>query len=443
MGSAPTRWPKMASTGRWLIALMSFAVLLSGCVSNRPEPGLFGNRQPPRVTPTEPTPSRTIPPVVVATNLPVAGEATWTSADSLGLQVRIAIHAVRRIEGATVLDWSITPLRAFGLESGDTIPPIANLGLSRFAEGNLNIFLMDTLGKKLYRPLTHKARQAFQHCLCTPLWVAQRSLRISETRLLQVAFPELPADVHTVDVNVATVAPFWRVPVLAPGMVPLPTNPVRLDRPLEVRPSLLSTEPFTYPRGRQQFVITIDEVIASSTNTAVVWTIQTLTEGDGLDTINRPPFAEDIHDHPTYNAVSASGPQLKLSDGQTLRARRATTNLQDRGTLECLCSDLRLWATSLRSADHRAKVVTNFHPLPRGTQSVDVVFPGLPELEGLSLTTAADSSVRTGGPAAFEAGLWNYLLSRPSTGWTAERWPTPLPDTNQLLDYDATIDDLL
>jgi hypothetical protein len=40
----------------------------------------------------------------------VADERTWTSADGLQIQVRIAVHAVRRVGGATVLDWSVTPI---------------------------------------------------------------------------------------------------------------------------------------------------------------------------------------------------------------------------------------------------------------------------------------------------------------------------------------------
>ena len=57
-------------------------------------------------------------------DLPVVGEAVWTSGEGLGLTVRIAVHAVRRIPGATVLDWSVTPLSGAGLNSGDAVPAV-------------------------------------------------------------------------------------------------------------------------------------------------------------------------------------------------------------------------------------------------------------------------------------------------------------------------------
>ena len=47
-------------------------------------------------------------------NLPVLGDAIWVSGGRLPVTIRFAVHAVRRIEGATVLDWSVTPLRATG-----------------------------------------------------------------------------------------------------------------------------------------------------------------------------------------------------------------------------------------------------------------------------------------------------------------------------------------
>jgi hypothetical protein len=52
-------------------------------------------------------------------DLPVVGEVMWTSADGLDIAVRIAVHAVRRVTGGTVLDWSVTPLHGPGLHPND------------------------------------------------------------------------------------------------------------------------------------------------------------------------------------------------------------------------------------------------------------------------------------------------------------------------------------
>jgi hypothetical protein len=52
----------------------------------------------------------------------VVGEATWTSADGLDITMRLAVHAVRRVPGGTVLDWSVTPLHGRGLRPNDPLP---------------------------------------------------------------------------------------------------------------------------------------------------------------------------------------------------------------------------------------------------------------------------------------------------------------------------------
>jgi hypothetical protein len=106
--------------------------------------------------------------------------------------MRIAVHAVRRVAGGSVLDWSITPLHGPGLGPNDLVPGSLDLGLTRPHEGYPNIVLVDAARSKVYRPLTHKGSDT--HCLCTPLPIAQRSLRIDQTTVLQVAFPSLPLE---------------------------------------------------------------------------------------------------------------------------------------------------------------------------------------------------------------------------------------------------------
>ena len=152
-------------------------------------------------------PRTRFPPQQTNPELPVVGEAIWVSGGQLPVTFRLAVHAVRRVERATVLDWSVTPVEASGFEFGDDLPGI-DLGLSRASRSDVNVILLDPGTGQVYQPLTHRSRQLFNHCLCTPPWVIQQDLRIGQTRLLQIAYPELPPDVEYIDVGLATVPPF-------------------------------------------------------------------------------------------------------------------------------------------------------------------------------------------------------------------------------------------
>ena len=134
-------------------------------------------------------------------------------------------------EAATVVDWSVTPLSAPGYASGDDLPSWVDLGLSRSSEGDINMFLIDPAGGKVYRTLSHQSRRLFNRCLCTPLWLAQQGLRIGETRMLQATFPPLPEALGFIDVDLINLAPFVHVPVTPIGQVPTAPHPTDLARP--------------------------------------------------------------------------------------------------------------------------------------------------------------------------------------------------------------------
>jgi hypothetical protein len=126
---------------RWLLAsLLLFACLIAGCSYGRAEPGLFDR---PVTHQTTAPPLRPVTPdeasQVPNPDLPVVGEAIWTSIDGLGITVRIAVHGVRRVSGGTVLDWSVTPLHGQGLHPNDPLPRRFDLGLTRPGEGYPNI----------------------------------------------------------------------------------------------------------------------------------------------------------------------------------------------------------------------------------------------------------------------------------------------------------------
>jgi hypothetical protein len=373
----------------------------------------------------------------------VVGEAVWTSAEGLEIQVRIAVHAVRRMSGATVLDWSVTPLHGQGLKLGEPIPPTVNLGLDRLGEYNPNVFLVDGLGARVYRPLISHGFAGFDSCLCSPVRLVERTLRIGETELLQIAFPPLPDDLATVDVDIATVPTFTHVPVTGVGLVPSALRPVFLGRDADVSSVGRTSRPFSYDKSGQQFVVSVDEVLAGSSSTSLRWTIQSLTAGDGLEAVTTPPFAEapSASARPS-NPSSASGPQLRLGGGSRvlLRARQIVVGPLKHGVVECLCSDLRVWASSLQHAEQQASVVTTFPALPNGTQRVDVVLPGLKPLRDVEVTAAPDAAFLSGAPTRRPPSeSWIYRAEYPPSGWPVDQWPTPLPDPKQLAHFSATV----
>lgn len=425
---------------RWLW-LLALACLLAGCSYDRAERGLFDQST---------THKTTAPPIRPVTSddraqtpnpgLPVVGEATWTSADGLDITMRIAVHAVRRISGASVLDWSVTPLHRPGLRPNDPLPTRVDLGLGRPGASYPNILLVDAVRAKVYRPLTLK--RSGSRCLCTPVTSAQPNLRIDHTTLLQVTFPPLPDDLVTVDVEIATVPQFWQVPVTPAGMLPLASYPTDLTRSADGTSVMVSTKAFRYAPAGQHYLVMINGVYTSSTFTSMAWTILSLDRGRSLQAASRPPVADkDPPEHP-YNLISSGGPQLRL--GATLyRVRLLTTKFAGTGSLECLCTDVRSEAATLRNIGQQMHVVTNFPPLPPGTPKVDIVLPGLTTLADVAVTRAPDSTYRSAGPAVRDSRYWTYRVDQPHPGWAPRDWPTPVPRPYQVRMTRSTVDTIV
>ncbi|MGH3340130.1 MAG: hypothetical protein ACRDPL_15065, partial [Propionibacteriaceae bacterium] len=355
------------------------------------------------------------------------------------ITMRLAVHAVRRIEGGTLLDWSVTPLHGAGLRPRDPLPTTVNLGLDRPGEGYPNIVLIDAARARVYRPLTRKGWDS--QCLCTPLTLVQRTLRLGYTRLLQVAFPALPDGIENVDVELATVPPFWHVPVTPSGMLPLAGYPTDLTRPADPTPIIGSTRPFSYRSAGQRYLVMVNAVYTSSSFTSIAWTILSMEPGRGLLAASTPPFADAVPPRPAYNPISAGGPQIRVGGSRSvLRARLVTTKLAGLGALECLCTDLRYGAAALRRTGQQMRVITNLPPVQAGTSRVDVVLPSLTTFTDLAVTPAPDSSFRSAGPAVRGASSWTYREPHPHPGWRPRDWPTPLPRTEQLRAFRATVD---
>jgi hypothetical protein len=418
------------------------AVLSAGCTYAKEEPGLFENRatQSPSVENTPPAPTNP--------ELPVAAEAEWTTAEGLHISIRFAIHAVRRIQGATVVDWSVTPLNSPGYGRGDRVPSWADIGLSRSSEGDINMFLLDPADGKAYRTLSHESRRLFRRCLCTPLWLAQQGLRIGETRLLQATFPPLPESLDFVDVDLINMTPFPHVPVTPIGHVPTAPHPTDLARPPAAGRQALAQQQFRYQREpRRVQSIAIDRVVAAPGRTSLEWTIRSVTDQSIfiLEPALSPIGGILPDDVDVFDRDVVSGPMIRphgLPAAKPLRVSWMTAAVSGRKAYECLCSPLGLWAGSLRRDGGRASVAGNYPALPSGTRAVDVILPGVATLPDIPVVDAEDSAPELGPSKPHTAATWIYYSGDPPRGWTTAEWPTPLPDPDQLQDYRFFIENI-
>ena len=424
-----------------LVVLLVVLLGPAGCSYAREEPGLLGTRatRPPEPTrtaaripaPDFPTPTRR----AVDDAAPVAGEEVWTSADGLAVTVRIAVHAVRRMPGGTVLDWSVTPISAPGLTS-PAVPAAFDPGLT--SDGRPAITLVDGRAGNVYRPL--RAGEPAR-CLCSPIAPGSAAWRIGVTRLMQIVFPLLPTKLDLVDVDIATVPQFAGVPVTPEGLVPQTDTRTDLARPAGGLPPYLAGPGFGYPGpDGQRIAVEPYRVVAGASATSLVWRVQALTPGPGLDRATAPPLAA-VDPRITGNRVSASGPVLVAGE-RRLPVRLVTDRTAGRDVTACACTDLRSGVEGLRHAEQVATLVTTYPPLREGVREIVVDFPGLgerlvdverrPELRGSSRLP-----LRGSRPAP-----WRSDTGAPPE-WTLRDWPTPLPDPGLVQGALATVDSVL
>ena len=433
----------MAAVKRLVTVIAAACVLSTGCTYARQEPGLFRNS-----ASQSPTTERSAPPAPTNPALPVAAEAEWTTAEGLQINTRFAIHAVRRLADATVVDWSVTPLSAPGYAPGDRLPSWVDLGLSRTSEGDVNMFLLDPTGEKVYRTLSHQSRRLFNRCLCTPLWLAQQGLRIGDTRILQATFPPLPNALSFIDVDLINFAPFVHVPVTPIDQVPTASHPTDLTRPPSAALSTLAQQVFRYrqePRRVQS--IAIDRIVVAPGRTSLELTITSVTD---QSTFILEPALSPIggilpDDVDVLNPDVVSGPMIRPHGVQAAKPTRVswqTTAVAGRKAYECLCSQLGLWAGSLRREGGQASVASNYPALPAGTRAVDVILPGVATLSDIPVIEADDSAAQLGPPTPYAGDTWTYSSDDPPRGWTTAQWPTPLPDADQLKNYRFFIESL-
>ena len=427
---------------RLVAVIAATGAFSSGCTYAKEEPGLFGNRET-----QSPSIENTQPPAPTNPDLPVAAEAEWTTAEGLRVSTRFAIHAVRRIQGATVVDWSVTPLSSPGYGIGARLPSWVDLGLSRSSEGDINMFLLDPAGGKVYRTLSHESRRLFRRCLCTPLWLAQQGLRVGETRLLQATFPPLPEALAFVDVDLINLAPFVHVPVTPMGQVPTAPHPTDLARP-PVERQALAQRVFRYRQQPWRLQsIEINRVVAAPGRTTLEWTIKSVTDQSSFirDAAQSPIGGTLPDDVDVLDSDVVSGPMIKpsgLPAAKPTRVSWITTAVAGRKAYECLCSALGLWAGSLRREGGKASVASNYPALPAGTRTVDVILPGVATLTNIPAVEAEDSARQLRPSKPYAGEPWIYFSGDPPRGWTTAQWPTPLPDREQLKDYRFFIENL-
>ena len=399
------RGARWVARGRRLGSGLLALALLTGCTYADREPGLFGRT--PAAGPSS-TGSTAEGPDSTAT-IPVLGDATWTTVDPPGIPIRIAIHGVRRVPGGTVLDWSITALSTPGGVPGEPVPGGLRLNLQELRD----VVLVDAPAGRVYRPLV--SRDGSSACLCTPVRLVEEDLALDVPRLLQVAYPELPGTIRTIDVSVAPVPVFVRVPVSPIGDVASAFGETDLARPVEAVEPNGRTVDFAQPSG-QRFAIQVDAVLASGSLTSVVWSLEVLTRGPGP----RPGLL----------------PELTRNEAWRVTPLRLARSARDGPA--CLCLDPATWREQLEEPGRRITVVTNLAEIPRGSTSVDVLFPGVPPLRRVRVTTASDGAYRAAGSARGPQQTWTYRTNRSQPGWPLYAWPTPAPKITEG-DFAATV----
>lgn len=425
-------------TGRTVVVLV---LLTAACSWNRSEPGLFPSPPPQPTASFAPLPPP--PPAPANPRLPVAGSVGWQTGDGTDVTVRIAVHAVRRAVGVTVLDWSVTPLAAPGAQFGDDLPGSVNLGIIDESQDTYGILLVDPAGDRVYRPLTARSAEVFHHCLCTPVWRVQQRLRIGETVLLQVAYPPLPDRLDSITVLLPNTRPVFGVPITPVGEAPIAAVPVVLTAPAEdfvpaARPVSFNLD----GRPRRTSSIQLIRILSGGGLTAMEWTLTSRNDQRGSESRGfGPPVSRATPtDVRVLDTRDASGPVLRPAAGRT-PASWVSVDLYGQPGIQCLCTTIGLWAAGLWDKGGSVTVVTFYPALPRGTRRVDVELPGAQTLLGVPVEIPAAPSPSPNLPV--EAGTWTYDESDLPRATSVTDWPTRLPDPAQLGEYQTSIERIL
>ena len=430
------------------VALLLTLVSCSDDVDD-PDPG-------PR--PDEPTgsgssPSESDSPEVA--ELPVAASFV-VDADDEGRQVRFALHGLRRVDGGTVVDYSVTGLPSDSVAEGEPLGSGVELDFEGFTNAP-NVNLIDVPSAKVYRPLADESGI----CVCT--FVSKLGLVAGTTELHQAAYPELPAGLTEVTVEFGNGPLVGAVPVLDVGEVPT-GEAEDLAAPAEELPVLASTDTFRQPVKAvvpdpqpQPLTIDVNRVLSGPGGTSLVWTINGAGEGAGLSTAGTP--LSDYRLASVSVAIKTgvgSGPGIRSTedpDGAVLRSWFSTlrakagnqfTDVTPEDWRFCLCTDYQSFGDGVDSAQKSRTFVSHLPPLAEGTSTVDVIFPddSLPTLSDVPVETAMTSAL--GEPETGESQTWTLPEGTNNReAFEVTEWPTPVPDTASLALVEPIVDELL
>lgn len=403
--------------------------------------------------------------------LPVAASYVIDGGTDAPQDVRVAIHGVRRIKDATVLDWSVTPLAGGILKSGDPVGQEIDIDVEPGLDNGQAVNLIDVSAHKVYRPLDNEDREnagiPLAGCLCVPWFMVEDDLTIGKTRLLQAAFPDLPASLKSIAVSIRSQPLVTDVPIAAEGKVSTGDSE-DLAAPAKELPTASEPSSFRYPiadeldEPAQKMTLVINEVLASREATSLVFTVNAEEDGEGLDAWQgRPVDDPDVVPYGTqlWN-LSTAGPGLRpsgaggASDGKVTRAWFAEvlqkTDVppgvaKDFTWRECLCSTTQFYADPLKKAGGSHTFSMSLPALPEGTDSVDVVFPKktLPPITDVKVTNA--KAVKDSGPMSAKVATWKYGTVADGTlpeGWSVKEWPTPVPSSEDISGSDTVVDRL-
>lgn len=316
-----------------------------------------------------PTPTPSQP---VQLTLPVAATQVLRVGEDHDQDVRIALHSVRRVDGGTVLEWSVTPLATGGQTAGDEVPEDIDIG-GNFAIDLPAIHLIDAPAGKLYRPLWKRSGNNAE-CICIPWFGLNSELKVAETRLLQIAFPELPTTLQAITVNVANV-PLVTMPISPKGQIPVGAADPELAAPAEPAAAATKAIEFRYPlknelsEPSQRLSLVVNSVSTSSAGTTLALTVTAKTDwanprsGPSLP-ISEPGLVSIWQD---VSGSAANGPGLRPSsatDAKTTRALHATdrhdtrpVHFRPKGSewQECLCTTLQGYGDRMHQAGKAVK----------------------------------------------------------------------------------------
>ena len=137
-----------------------------------------------------------------ADDIPILGQAFTLGTVEAGPPAVVTVHGVRRVEGATILYWSLGVPADSPMKNAMSF---LGASTSSFWQGNVgpangDAALTDLVGGRIFRPLV--PTEKFKACACSGDNALLR-LKPGQASVMWVAMTPLPDDVSTVDVTVS------------------------------------------------------------------------------------------------------------------------------------------------------------------------------------------------------------------------------------------------